>query len=149
MITEQENYPPLRLRGGFTGGDIEVDGSVSSQFLTALLMTAPLAPEDTIIRVKGELVSKPYIDITLNLMKTFGVEIANHHYQQFVVKGGQSITLESLSGRGRCLVSVLFSRRRGDKGGTVKVTGIGRKSMQGDIRFADVLEKMGATITGR
>ncbi|MBJ5827193.1 3-phosphoshikimate 1-carboxyvinyltransferase, partial [Salmonella enterica subsp. enterica serovar Meleagridis] len=69
---EQENYPPLRLRGGFTGGDIEVDGSVSSQFLTALLMTAPLAPEDTIIRVKGELVSKPYIDITLNLMKTFG-----------------------------------------------------------------------------
>ncbi len=52
-------------------------------------MTAPLAPEDTIIRVKGELVSKPYIDITLNLMKTFGVEIANHHYQQFVVKGGQ------------------------------------------------------------
>ncbi len=56
-------------------------------------MTAPLAPEDTIIRVKGELVSKPYIDITLNLMKTFGVEIANHHYQQFVVKGGQSITL--------------------------------------------------------
>ncbi|HBL3912212.1 TPA: 3-phosphoshikimate 1-carboxyvinyltransferase [Salmonella enterica subsp. enterica serovar Derby] len=145
---EQENYPPLRLRGGFTGGDIEVDGSVSSQFLTALLMTAPLAPEDTIIRVKGELVSKPYIDITLNLMKTFGVEIANHHYQQFVVKGGQQY-----HSPGRYLVegdassASYFLAAGAIKGGTVKVTGIGRKSMQGDIRFADVLEKMGATIT--
>ncbi|EBL1141284.1 3-phosphoshikimate 1-carboxyvinyltransferase [Salmonella enterica] len=145
---EQENYPPLRLRGGFTGGDIEVDGSVSSQFLTALLMTAPLVPEDTIIRVKGELVSKPYIDITLNLMKTFGVEIANHHYQQFVVKGGQQY-----HSPGRYLVegdassASYFLAAGAIKGGTVKVTGIGRKSMQGDIRFADVLEKMGATIT--
>lgn len=144
---EQENYPPLRLRGGFTGGDIEVDGSVSSQFLTALLMT-PLAPEDTIIRVKGELVSKPYIDITLNLMKTFGVEITNHHYQQFVVKGGQQY-----HSPGRYLVegdassASYFLAAGAIKGGTVKVTGIGRKSMQGDIRFADVLEKMGATIT--
>ncbi|EIV7854548.1 3-phosphoshikimate 1-carboxyvinyltransferase [Salmonella enterica] len=145
---EQENYPPLRLRGGFTGGDIEVDGSVSSQFLTALLMTALLAPKDTIIRVKGELVSKPYIDITLNLMKTFGVEIANHHYQQFVVKGGQQY-----HSPGRYLVegdassASYFLAAGAIKGGTVKVTGIGRKSMQGDIRFADVLEKMGATIT--
>ncbi|ECE8796979.1 3-phosphoshikimate 1-carboxyvinyltransferase [Salmonella enterica subsp. enterica serovar Vinohrady] len=145
---EQENYPPLRLRGGFTGGDIEVDGSVSSQFLTALLMTAPLAPEDTTIRVKDELVSKPYIDITLNLMKTFGVEIANHHYQQFVVKGGQQY-----HSPGRYLVegdassASYFLAAGAIKGGTVKVTGIGRKSMQGDIRFADVLEKMGATIT--
>ncbi|ECU3016003.1 3-phosphoshikimate 1-carboxyvinyltransferase [Salmonella enterica subsp. enterica serovar Bovismorbificans] len=145
---EQENYPPLRLRGGFIGGDIEVDGSVSSQFLTALLMTAPLAPKDTIIRVKGELVSKPYIDITLNLMKTFGVEITNHHYQQFVVKGGQQYYSP-----GRYLVegdassASYFLAAGAIKGGTVKVTGIGRKSMQGDIRFADVLEKMGATIT--
>jgi 3-phosphoshikimate 1-carboxyvinyltransferase len=84
---EQENYPPLRLRGGFTGGHVEVDGSVSSQFLTALLMTAPLAPQDTVITIKGELVSKPYIDITLHLMKTFGVEVENQSYQRFVVRG--------------------------------------------------------------
>ncbi|EAA7243434.1 3-phosphoshikimate 1-carboxyvinyltransferase [Salmonella enterica] len=145
---EQENYPPLRLRGGFTGGDVEVDGSVSSQFLTALLMTAPLAPEDTIIRIKGDMVSRPYIDITLNLMKTFGVEIANHHYQQFVVKGGQQY-----QSPGRYLVegdassASYFLAAGAIKGGTVKVTGIGRNSIQGDIRFADVLEKMGATIT--
>ncbi|EAC0134349.1 TPA: 3-phosphoshikimate 1-carboxyvinyltransferase [Salmonella enterica subsp. enterica serovar Enteritidis] len=145
---EQENYPPLRLRGGFIGGDIEVDGSVSSQFLTALLMTAPLAPKDTIIRVKGELVSKPYIDITLNLMKTFGVEIANHHYQQFVVKGGQQYhSLGRYLVEGDASSASYFLAAGAIKGGTVKVTGIGRKSMQGDIRFADVLEKMGATIT--
>ena len=76
---EQENYPPLRLKGGFIGGSVEVDGSVSSQFLTALLMTAPLAPQDTTITIKGDLVSKPYIDITLHLMKTFGVEVENQN----------------------------------------------------------------------
>ncbi len=86
---EQENYPPLRLRGGFQGGNVEVDGSVSSQFLTALLMTAPLAPQDTVIAIKGDLVSKPYIDITLHLMKTFGVEVDNQSYQRFVVRGKQ------------------------------------------------------------
>lgn len=109
-------------------------------------MTAPLAPEDTVIRIKGDLVSKPYIDITLNLMKTFGVEIENQHYQQFVVKGGQSY-----QSPGTYLVegdasSAYFLAAAAIKGGTVKVTGIGRNSMQGDIRFADVLEKMGATI---
>lgn len=136
----------MRLQGGFTGGNVDVDGSVSSQFLTALLMTAPLAPEDTVIRIKGDLVSKPYIDITLNLMKTFGVEIENQHYQQFVVKGGQSY-----QSPGTYLVegdasSASYFLAAAIRGGTVKVTGIGRNSMQGDIRFADVLEKMGATI---
>ena len=134
---EQENYPPLRLQGGFTGGNVDVDGSVSSQFLTALLMTAPL----------GDLVSKPYIDITLNLMKTFGVEIENQHYQQFVVKGGQSYQSPgTYLVEGDASSASYFLAAAAIKGGTVKVTGIGRNSMQGDIRFADVLEKMGATI---
>lgn len=147
ILTEQENYPPLRLQGGFTGGNVEVDGSVSSQFLTALLMTAPLAPEDTVIRIKGDLVSKPYIDITLNLMKTFGVEIENQHYQQFVVKGGQSYQSPgTYLVEGDASSASYFLAAAAIKGGTVKVTGIGRNSMQGDIRFADVLEKMGATI---
>ncbi len=84
-----------------SGGNVDVDGSVSSQFLTALLMTAPLAPEDTVIRIKGDLVSKPYIDITLNLMKTFGVEIENQHYQQFVVKGGHFLLSGSSSNQRR------------------------------------------------
>ncbi|MEG0801484.1 MAG: 3-phosphoshikimate 1-carboxyvinyltransferase [Citrobacter sp.] len=145
---EQENYPPLRLRGGFTGGQVEVDGSVSSQFLTALLMTAPLAPQDTTIAIKGELVSKPYIDITLNLMKTFGVEIENQNYQHFVVKGAQQYQSPgAYLVEGDASSASYFLAAGAIKGGTVKVTGIGRNSMQGDIRFADVLDKMGATVT--
>ncbi|HHE2935390.1 TPA: 3-phosphoshikimate 1-carboxyvinyltransferase, partial [Escherichia coli] len=104
-------------------------------------------PEDTVIRIKGDLVSKPYIDITLNLMKTFGVEIENQHYQQFVVKGGQSYQSPgTYLVEGDASSASYFLAAAAIRGGTVKVTGIGRNSMQGDIRFADVLEKMGATI---
>lgn len=144
---EQENYPPLRLRGGFSGGEISVDGSVSSQFLTALLMAAPLAEKETIITISGELVSKPYIDITLALMATFGVEVDNHQYQRFVIKGQQQYQSpgEYLV-EGDASSASYFLAAAAIKGGTVRVTGIGRNSLQGDTKFANVLEKMGATI---
>lgn len=86
-------------------------------------MTAPLAPEDTVIRIKGDLVSKPYIDITLNLMKTFGVEIENQHYQQFVVKGGQSYQSPgTYLVEGDASSASYFLAAAAIKGGTVKVT---------------------------
>ncbi len=144
---ENEHYPPLRLRGGFTGGDVSVDGSVSSQFLTALLMTAPLAQQDTCITIKGDLVSKPYIDITLNLMQCFGVDVENQNYQRFLIKGAQQYQSPGdYLVEGDASSASYFLAAAAIKGGTVRVTGIGRKSMQGDIRFADVLEKMGASI---
>lgn len=144
---EQENYPPLRLKGGFTGGEVAVDGSVSSQFLTALLMAAPLSTNDTKIVIKGELVSKPYIDITLNLMKTFGVQVQNDGYRTFHVRGKQQYQAPgNYLVEGDASSASYFLAAAAIKGGTVKVTGIGRNSMQGDIRFADVLEKMGASI---
>ncbi|HEY0210796.1 3-phosphoshikimate 1-carboxyvinyltransferase [Acerihabitans sp.] len=144
---EQENYPPLRLRGGFRGGDIAVDGSVSSQFLTALLMAAPLAAGDTVIRIKGELVSRPYIDITLALMATFGVRVRHDDYRVFYLRGGQGY--RSPGGylvEGDASSASYFLAAAAIRGGTVRVTGIGKNSVQGDIRFADVLERMGATI---
>lgn len=145
---EQENYPPLRLHGGFSGGEIGVDGSVSSQFLTALLMAAPLATRATQIHIKGELVSKPYIDITLHLMKTFGVEVQHDNYRVFHIAGQQRYRSP-----GKYLVegdassASYFLAAAAIKGGKVRVSGIGKKSVQGDTRFADVLEKMGARIT--
>ncbi|MTD40530.1 3-phosphoshikimate 1-carboxyvinyltransferase [Erwinia sp. CPCC 100877] len=144
---EQQDYPPLRLRGGFRGGKVSVDGSVSSQFLTALLMAAPLAPEDTLITIKGELVSKPYIDITLHLMKSFGVEVENDSYQRFTIRAGQQYQApgEYLV-EGDASSASYFLAAAAIRGGTVTVSGIGRNSVQGDIRFADVLEKMGAQI---
>ncbi|MEQ5206468.1 MULTISPECIES: 3-phosphoshikimate 1-carboxyvinyltransferase [Proteus] len=144
---EQTDYPPIRLRGGFKGGNVEVDGSVSSQFLTALLMTAPLAEQDTTITIKGELVSKPYIDITLALINTFGGKIENQNYQQFVVKGGQQYqSPEKYLVEGDASSASYFLAAAAIKGGTVRVTGIGKNSLQGDIHFASVLEKMGAKI---
>lgn len=144
---EQTDYPPLRLNGGFTGGEVSVDGSVSSQFLTALLMTAPLAQNDTTITIKGELVSKPYIDITLHLMRCFGVDVENQHYQRFVVKGQQQYQSPGdYLVEGDASSASYFLAAAAIRGGTVRVTGIGRNSVQGDIRFADVLGKMGAVI---
>lgn len=145
---EQDNYPPLRLRGGFEGGDISVDGSVSSQFLTALLMTAPLAIKETKITIKGDLVSKPYIDITLHMMRDFGVNVSHDNYQVFHIQGQQHyISPEKYLVEGDASSASYFLSAAAIKGGAVRVTGIGKNSVQGDIRFADVLEMMGAKIT--
>jgi len=82
---ENEGYPPVAiLNKGIKGGNVKIDGSISSQFLTALLMSAPLAENDTEIEIIGELVSKPYIDITLAMMRDFGVDVENHHYQNLI-----------------------------------------------------------------
>ncbi|WDG00635.1 3-phosphoshikimate 1-carboxyvinyltransferase [Pectobacterium carotovorum subsp. carotovorum] len=144
---EQENYPPLRLHGGFQGGEISVDGSVSSQFLTALLMTAPLATQDTQISIQGDLVSKPYIDITLHMMKAFGIEVRHENYQRFFVAGRQQYRSPGdYLVEGDASSASYFLAAAAIKGGVVRVTGVGRNSVQGDIRFADVLEKMGATV---
>ena len=145
---ENEGYPPLTIRNkGIKGGNVKIDGSISSQFLTALLMSAPLAENDTEIEIIGELVSKPYIDITLAMMRDFGVHVENHHYQKFQVKGNQSYISP-----GKYLVegdasSASYFLAAGAIKGKVKVTGIGKNSIQGDRLFADVLEKMGAKIT--
>ena len=145
---ENEGYPPLAIRNsGIKGGKLKIDGSISSQFLTALLMSAPLAENDTEIEIIGELVSKPYIDITLSMMKDFGVHVENHDYQKFYVKCNQSYISP-----GKYLVegdasSASYFLAAGAIKGKVKVTGIGKNSIQGDRLFADVLEKMGAKIT--
>jgi len=88
---ENEGYPPLQIEAnGLKGGEVSIDGTISSQFLTALLMAAPMAENDTTITILGELVSKPYIDITLYLMKTFGVEVIHDNYKTFTIKGAQT-----------------------------------------------------------
>ncbi|MDC9593834.1 3-phosphoshikimate 1-carboxyvinyltransferase [Xenorhabdus sp. IM139775] len=144
---EQENYPPLHIKGGFSGGNITVDGSVSSQFLTALLMAAPLAKNDTEIRIQGDLVSKPYIDITLALMKSFGVTVGNEQYQVFHIKGQQQyLSPGQYLVEGDASSASYFLAAAAIKGGTVRVTGIGKNSLQGDTQFANVLEQMGAII---
>ena len=145
---KNEGYPPLQIKGKtLNGGEMSVDGSVSSQFLTALLMAAPLFSGDVTIRIKGELVSKPYIDITLDTMAKFGVTVENDNYQTFTVSGdAKYIAPGKFMVEGDASSASYFLAAGAIKGGKVRVTGIGQNSIQGDIRFADVLEAMGATV---
>lgn len=145
---KNDGYPPLTISGhALKGGTIEVDGSVSSQFLTAVLMAAPLLEGETIVRIVGELVSKPYIDITLDTMAKFGVQVVNEDYRRFVIQAGQSYRSPGkFLVEGDASSASYFLAAAAIKGGTVKVTGVGSESIQGDIRFADVLEKMGASV---
>lgn len=145
---ESDNYPPLKIKGtGLTGGCVSIDGSISSQFLTAFLMSAPLANDQVTIKIEGELVSKPYIDITLHIMKQFGVEVINNDYQEFVIPAGQHYQSPGdFLVEGDASSASYFLAAAAIKGGEIKVTGIGKNSIQGDIQFADALEKMGAEI---
>ncbi|MFZ7283821.1 3-phosphoshikimate 1-carboxyvinyltransferase [Avibacterium avium] len=145
---ENEGYPPIAIQNrGLNGGKVQIDGSISSQFLTALLMAAPLASGDMEIEIIGDLVSKPYIDITLAMMKDFGVSVRNDNYQKFFVQGKQSyISPQTYLVEGDASSASYFLAAGAIKG-KVKVTGIGKNSIQGDRLFADVLEKMGAKIT--
>ncbi len=145
---KNEGYPPLRIAGGsFNGGAIKVDGRVSSQFLTALLMAAPLAAHDSSISIVGDLVSKPYIDITLKLMARFGVSVSHDNYQRFDVKGGQRYRSPGqLMVEGDASSASYFLAAAAIRGGSVTVSGVGKQSLQGDVRFAEVLEAMGAEV---
>jgi len=144
---QQDGFPPLHIRGkALQAGRISIDGSISSQFLTAVLMIAPLLPADSEIDIVGDLVSKPYIDITLALMSRFGVSVDNQQYQKFVIRGQQQY-----QSPGHWLVegdasSASYFLAAAAIGGSIKVTGIGKHAVQGDIRFADALEAMGATV---
>jgi 3-phosphoshikimate 1-carboxyvinyltransferase len=145
---ETEGYPPVQIEAkGLQGGDVEIDGAISSQFLTALLMASPMAKNDMKITILGDLVSKPYIDITLHIMKEFGVDVINNDYKTFEIKGGQSYkAVENFMVEGDASSASYFLAAAAIKGGTIKVTGIGKNSIQGDVQFVDVLEKMGAKV---
>ncbi|UAJ65819.1 3-phosphoshikimate 1-carboxyvinyltransferase [Candidatus Schneideria nysicola] len=142
------NYPPIRIRGGYVGGHITINGELSSQFITALLMMAPLAPEDSTIHIVGNLVSKPYITITIALMKNFGIEVQHDDtYQNFYIKGAtQYRSPGEYFIEGDASSASYFLAAAAIRGGTVRVKGITKNSIQGDIYFANVLEKMGAII---
>jgi 3-phosphoshikimate 1-carboxyvinyltransferase len=149
--TGVEGYPPLRIRRGHIHADrMAVRGNVSSQFLTAILMAAPLMAKEhpVSIDVIGELISKPYIEITLNLMRRFGVTVEQDGWQSFTVQPGQKyVSPGEIHVEGDASSASYFLAAGAIGGGPVRVEGVGRDSIQGDVRFAEALEQMGATIT--
>lgn len=145
---ENPDYPPVKIKGKTLTADIvTIDGSISSQFLTSILMIAPLLKTNTQIEIEGELVSKPYIDITLDIMSRFGVDVKNNDYQSFTVKGNQSYqAVTKYMVEGDASSASYFLAAGAIKGGEITVHGVGKLSVQGDKHFADVLEKMGAEV---
>jgi len=144
-----EGYPPLAVKPGSIQacGRVQVRGNVSSQFLTALLMAAPLAKQDVTIEVVGELISKPYIAITLNLMERFGVKVEREGWQAFTLRAGQTYCSPGVIHVEGDASSASYFLAAGAIGhGPVRVEGVGKASIQGDVRFAEALAQMGARI---
>jgi 3-phosphoshikimate 1-carboxyvinyltransferase len=157
----QEGYPPLRLGNGTASGlklnqPIRVRGDVSSQFLTALLLALPLVArtQPVVIDVVGELISKPYIEITLNLLERFGVTVQREGWSRFTIPAGSRYVSPGLvhvegdasSASYFIALGAIAPARAGTDGVTIE--GVGLSSIQGDIRFVEAARQMGADVTG-
>jgi 3-phosphoshikimate 1-carboxyvinyltransferase len=148
-----DGYPPLGIgpSGGRAGGRVAIRADVSSQFVSALLMALPLArgagESATTVAVTTPLVSRPYVEITLRLMRRFGVDVEALDASTFAVPAGARYrTPGRLHVEGDASAASYFLAGGAIGGGPVRVTGVGRDSIQGDIAFADVLARQGADI---
>jgi 3-phosphoshikimate 1-carboxyvinyltransferase len=148
-----EGFPPLQIHAGRIEpeGPARIRGAVSSQYLTGLLMALPLTGRARVVEVEGELISRPYVEITLNTMRRFGVDVERLDWTRFTVPAaryrspGEIFVEGDASSASYFLAAGAISGLTG--GGPVRVEGVGRSSIQGDVRFAEVLERMGAHIT--
>jgi 3-phosphoshikimate 1-carboxyvinyltransferase len=151
----QEGYPPLHIgQPNVTlGHPIQVRGDVSSQFLTALLMALPLvAQQDVVIEVVGELISRPYIEITLNLLSRFGIQVKREGWQRFTIPQGSQyqtpgtlyVEADASSASYFIALGSIATCAKGQK--SIKINGLGADSIQGDIRFIEAAEMMGAKV---
>jgi len=149
--TGQDGYPPLEIfpsrEGAREAQKIAVRGDVSSQFLTALLMALPLTGRAVEIEVVGELISRPYIEITLNLLARFGIAVERKGWQHFSLAAGQRYRSPGqFNVEGDASSASYFLAAAALGGGPVRVDGVGRDSVQGDVAFAATLAAMGAEI---
>jgi 3-phosphoshikimate 1-carboxyvinyltransferase len=139
--------PPIALQGGgLRGGAVSLDAGRSSQFLSALLLAAPLATRGMEIRVTAGPVSRPYIDLTVAVMEAFGIRLAREGYTRFSVPGGQTYAASRYTVEPDCSQAGYFWAAAALTATTVAVTGIGPDSRQGDLRLVEVLEAMGCRI---
>ena len=150
-----EGYPPLRLHAGSrplqTAQAIRVRGDVSSQFLTALLLALPLVAHagDIVIEVQGELISKPYVEITLNLLARFGIAVRREGWQRFTIPRGSAYRSPGrIHVEGDASSASYFIALGAIAADTapVRIEGVGANSIQGDIRFVEAAQAMGAQV---
>lgn len=140
-----DGFPPLRIRGGqVKTHDVTISGETSSQFISALLMAAPLCGGLN-IRISGDLISKPYVDLTIALIEKFGAKVKRNGYREFCVEGGGYVSPEAYLIEGDATGATYFAAAAAI-GGELEIYGLPKDSVQGDIRFIDVLEQMGADV---
>jgi 3-phosphoshikimate 1-carboxyvinyltransferase len=145
----REGFPPLAIgKGVIPARDrVAISGEVSSQFLTALVMALPLIGGSVAVEVLGELISQPYVEMTLNLMARFGVAVQRQEWRRLAVPAGSKYASPgSITVEGDASSASYFLAAGAIGGGPVRVEGVGRDSIQGDVRFADTLSAMGATV---
>ena len=146
---DNESFPPLQIHPVRLSGvaRVSVRGDVSSQFLTALLMALPLLDSEVTVEVVGELISKPYIEITLAMMARFGVSVQHDGWRSFTVAAGSRYKSPGvICVEGDASSASYFLAAGAIGGGPVRIEGVGSDSIQGDVRFADALALMGAQI---
>ena len=150
---ESTGCPPVTIRANhMAGGTASISGKMSSQFLSSLLMASPLAEGDVTIQIKDELISAPYVSLTIGLMKKFGVSVQisgeMNGTPSFLISKEQTYTSpQSILVEGDASSASYFLAGAAITGGTVTVRGCGSESVQGDVAFANVMEQMGATVT--
>jgi len=145
---QNDGFPPLAIHPAKISAakPVKVRGDVSSQFLTALLMALPLLNARSRVEVSGELISKPYVEITLNVMRRFGVEARRTGWKAFELPAASYVSPGKIYVEGDASSASYFLAAGAIGGGPVRVEGVGRDSIQGDVRFTEVLEKMGAEV---
>jgi 3-phosphoshikimate 1-carboxyvinyltransferase len=142
------NCPPVEIFAkGLPGGKTKIAGNISSQFLSALLMVAPYARSPIEIELTTDLNSKPYVDMTISIMKDFGVEITRDEYSRFTIHPALYLPIPNYPIESDASAASYFFAASAICSGTVRVENISRNSVQGDIGFLDVLQQMGCSIT--
>jgi 3-phosphoshikimate 1-carboxyvinyltransferase len=146
-LEAQNNCPPVEIFAkGLPGGKTKIAGNISSQFLSALLMVAPYANAPIEIEVTIELNSKPYVDMTLSIMKDFGVQVERQAYEHFIVHPTTYLPITNYQIESDASAASYFFAAPAVCGGSVRVENISRQSKQGDIAFLNILGQMGCTI---
>ena len=141
-----DGCPPVRVTGGLTGGKARLSGAISSQYLSALLFIGPLAPKGLEIEVTGELVSRPYVDLTLEVLEDFGVSYYREGYRVFQLPGGQCYLPQEYQIEADASSASYFWAAAALTGGRVTITNLSLTSSQGDAAFPRVLAQMGCAV---
>jgi len=146
VCEKDDGCPPVRVTGGLTGGQAHLSGGTSSQYLSALLFIGPLAPKGLEIEVTGDLVSRPYVDLTLEVLSDFGISFYREGYRYFQLPGGQGYLPREYQIEADASSASYFWAAAALTGGRVTITNLSLESNQGDAAFPKVLERLGCAL---